>query len=129
MHGALMAAAGSAFGVVAAVSTALITTWVVPELAAGARWAAAGVVPFGLVAGLVVAGFLRQRGTHVLTFRRIVLETVAMTTAVAIAVTQLVIPVAWGLPSGSITAVVALCAAGFGAGGSWLLKPLYWPKA
>jgi hypothetical protein len=52
-HGALMAAAGGAFGVLAAVLTALITTWVAPELAGVARWAAAGVVPFGLVAGLV----------------------------------------------------------------------------
>jgi hypothetical protein len=123
-----MAVAGGAFGVVAASLTALATSRLVPEVAGETTWAVTGVVPFGLIAGLVMAGFLRARATHVRTFRRMVLEATTMTAVVAIAVSQMVIPVAWNLPRGAITSVVAFCSVGFGALGAWLLKPLYWPR-
>jgi hypothetical protein len=123
-----MPAASGAFGVMAASLTALATSRLVPEVRAEARWAVVSVLPFGLIAGLVMAGFLQLRATHVRTFSGMVLEATALSAVVALVASQMVIPVAWNLPRGAITALAVLCSAGFGAMGTWLLKPLYWSR-
>ena len=76
-----------------------------------------------------MSGFLSERGQHVEAFRRLLAETVAVTTVAAIIVSLLVIPVAWDLPRAGITAVIVIGAAVFAAIGASLLKPLYWRQA
>ena len=124
-----IASAGAAFGIAAAIVTVGITMRVIPELAGESTWAFGFGVPIGLLAGALMAGFLSERGRHVQTFSRLIVETMVVTAITAIAVSQFVIPVAWHLPRAGVTTVVAIGAAGFAALGAWLLKPLYWRRS
>jgi len=122
----MMVAAGAGLGVGSAVMTARIVVRFVPELAGESTWAVLASLPFGLFAGALMAGFLDARARYVHTFRQMLSETIAIAAVAAIAVSQLVIPVAWGLPRTTITTLIVMSAAVFAGIGAWLLKPLYW---
>jgi hypothetical protein len=118
--------AGAAFGMAAAAITARLIVSVVPELAGEAMLAVAESIPFGLVVGFLMGGFLSARGRRVSTFRRVLLETIGIAIVAAIIVGQLVLPVASKLPRVTIATLIVVFAAALAGIGAWLLRPLYW---
>jgi hypothetical protein len=119
-------AAAAAFGMVAAAMTARMIVSVIPELAGESTMAVAESIPFGLLVGVLMGGFLAMRGRRVLTFCRMLFETIGIAIIAAIIVGQLVVPVASNLPRGTITTLIVIFAAVLAGMGAWLLRPLYW---
>ena len=84
---------------------------------------------FGPLSGAAAAGaFLYWRPQRVRSFGWLVLEMSSLGAITALAVSQGLLPIAWPIPRLQIGVFSVLVGGGLAALGSWVLKPLYWPK-
>jgi hypothetical protein len=108
--------AGAFLGVIAGTATALVVMRFVPEVGHPVRfgalsrdttWALFFSSPFGVLVGVASSAYLFRRGHTDVPARRAILETMVLTSLCSAAALQVAIPVAWGIPRGETTAIVA----------------------
>lgn len=121
-------AAATVYGGVAAVLTGRMVVWFVPELVSEPTRVVEASLPFGVLAGVLMGGFLSARGRSVRSFWRVLFETIAVMIVTAVVVSQLVSLLAWNLPRTRITTLIVGSSAVLAGIGACLLKPLYWRR-
>lgn len=79
----------------------------------------------GALAGAGVGAFIYARAQRV-SLARLLIETSALGAAIAVAVSQRMLPIAWGIPRLPVAGFGLLVGSILSALGVLLLKPLYW---
>ena len=124
---------GTLFGIVAGMASALTTMHFVPSIGHSVRldrlsrdivWALFFSSPFGAVVGASTSAFMYWRARARVTAQRAIIETMTLAAFVSAVATQMVLPVSWGLPRATITAIVVGCASVLAILGSLVLWPL-----